>query len=216
MGAWERNVQRKTSLGVQNLGQERVITEEEKKRVHSVKCCRKSGFKGRGAECGPSALGAKDGLPEGSSHKWWEEAWLCRVEEWEEEWGQAPIPEKHSDGWIGSQRKSWFHFFCFLSFGFRKARHEWVWWEGTRREKIIGDERDQNSQVFGKMGIPFKPPQGGLRFNSRDNYPDLAQCRPQELKVMMRLIGYKFISSHDPSGWIMHEKDSQNLGNCYY
>lgn len=64
MGAWERNVQRKTSLGVQNLGQERVITEEEKKRVHSVKCCRKSGFKGRGAECGPSALGAKDGLPE--------------------------------------------------------------------------------------------------------------------------------------------------------
>ena len=69
MGAWERNVQRKTSLGVQNLGQERVITEEEKKRVHSVKCCRKSGFKGRGAECGPSALGAKDGLPEGSSHK---------------------------------------------------------------------------------------------------------------------------------------------------
>lgn len=171
MGAWERNVQRKTSLGVQNLGQERVITEEEKKRVHSVKCCRKSGFKGRGAECGPSALGAKDGLPEGSSHKWWEEAWLCRVEEWEEEWGQAPIQEKHSDGWIGSQRKSWFHFFCFLSFGFRKARqikkilkkkkrkarHEWVWREATRREKIIENERDQNSHVLGRWAFHLNP-----------------------------------------------------------
>jgi len=51
------------------------------------------------------------------------------------------------------------------------------------RENQPGE--DQNSQVFGKMGIPFKPQQGGLRFNSRDNYPDLAQCRPQELKVMI-------------------------------